>query len=233
MPRRPRVCPPAIPQHVIQRGHNRRNCFGCEQDFAIYASLLRKAAQRWDVAVHAWVFMSNHVHILMTPAREGGISRLMHQLGSSYVRYFNQRTGRSGTLWEDRFQSCLVQDDEYLLQCYRYIELNPVRAGMVEHPAEYPWSSYRSNADGVPSSLLTPHPTYLELGNESTRHQRYRSMFEMQDLEQRDELIRQTTRAGLALGNQDFRQAMERITGQRLRPGRPGRPRLPLDENGV
>ncbi len=226
MPRRPRVCPPGIPQHVVQRGHNRRNCFRCEQDFATYASLLRKAAQRWDVAIHAWVFMSNHVHILMTPAHEGGISRLMHQLGSNYVRYFNQRTGRSGTLWEGRFRSCLVQDDEYLLQCHRYIELNPVRAGMVEHPAEYPWSSYRSNADGVPSNLLTPHPTYLELGNELTRRQRYRSMFETQDAKQKDEWIRETTRAGFALGNQDFRQAMERITGQRLHPGHPGRPRL-------
>jgi len=175
--------------------------------------------------------MSNHVHLLMTPAREGGISRVMHQLGSNYVRYFNQRTGRSGTLWEDRFRSCLVQDDEYLLQCHRYIELNPVRAGIVEHPAEYPWSSYRSNADGVPSSLLTPHPTYLELGNASMRRQRYRLMFDIQDPAHRDEWIRQTTRAGFALGDHDFREAMERITGQRLRPRTPGRPRL--DGNGV
>lgn len=231
MPRRPRLCPPEIPQHVIQRGHDRRNCFRHERDFAAYAALLRAAAQRWEVAVHAWVFMSNHVHLLMTPAREGGISRLMHQLGSNYVRYFNQRNGRSGTLWEDRFRSCLVQDDEYLLQCHRYIELNPLRAGMVAHPAEYPWSSYRSNANGVPSSLLTPHPTYLALGDECTRRQRYRAIFDTRNPVPMDERIRESTRAGLALGSPEFRQAMERITGQRLRPGRPGRPRL--DDNDV
>jgi len=224
MPRPPRVCPAGIPQHIIQRGHNRQNCFHSEQDFATYASILRTAVQRWNVAVHAWVFMSNHVHLLVTPVDDGAVSRLMHQLAGSYVRYYNTRHGRSGTLWEGRFRSCLVQDDEYLLQCYRYIELNPVRAGMVQHPGEYPWSSHRSNALGVRSSLLTPHDTYLGLGDESVLYQRYRSMFEAHGTGKCDQGIREATRSGLVLGDTGFRDAMEKLCGHRLHHAPPGRP---------
>lgn len=224
MPRPPRVCPAGIAQHIIQRGHNRQNCFHSNKDFATYASILRAAAQRRNVAVHAWVFMSNHVHLLVTPLVDDAVSRLMHQLAGSYVRYYNTRYGRSGTLWEGRFRSCLVQDDEYLLQCYRYIELNPVRARMVQYPGEYPWSSYRSNALGTPSSLLTPHDTYLGLGDEAVRHQRYRRMFEAHWDEECHQVIREATRTGLVLGDTDFRDAMERLSGHRLHHARPGRP---------
>lgn len=224
MPRPPRVCPAGIAQHIIQRGHNRQNCFHCSHDFATYASILRTAVQRWNVAVHAWVFMSNHVHLLVTPLEDGAVSRLMHQLAGSYVRYYNTRYGRSGALWEGRFRSCLVQDDEYLLQCYRYIELNPVRAGMVQHPEEYHWSSYHSNARGAPSNLLTPHATYLGLGDETVRHQRYRRMFEVHGSGESDHGIREATRTGLVLGDTAFRDAMERLSGHRLHHARPGRP---------
>ena len=137
MARLPRICLPGIAQHVIQRGNNRQVCFGANDDFAAYAHWLEEYAEKYHVAVHAWVFMTNHVHLLVTPTTADGVSRLMQSLGRRYVRYFNHTYQRSGTLWEGRFKSCVVEDDSYLLLCQRYIELNPVRAGMVEHPADY------------------------------------------------------------------------------------------------
>lgn len=157
MSRRTRLCPPGAAQHVIQRGNNRQICFCADEDCAAYAHWLREAATKFRVQIHAWVFMTNHVHLLVTPADAEGVSRMMQQVGRRYVRYFNKTDRRSGTLWEGRFKSCLVQSTEYLLQCYRYIELNPVRASMVCDPADYKWSSYRSNGLGVGSALLTPH----------------------------------------------------------------------------
>lgn len=172
MPRQPRFCPPGMPQHLIQRGNNRQVCFNLDEDMAAYAHWLHDYAVRHRVAIHAWVFMTNHVHLLVTPETTDGLSRLMQSLGRHYVRHYNQRYRRSGTLWEGRFKSCLVQTEDYLLQCYRYIELNPVRAGMVNDPAEYPWSSYRCNALGVESRLLTLHDEYLKLGREPVERQR-------------------------------------------------------------
>lgn len=177
MARKPRVCPAGVAQHIIQRGNNCQVCFGDDSDFAAYTHWLREAAERWAVAVHACVFMTNHVHLLATPDREHGVSGMMQDPGRRYVRHFNYRWQRSGTLWEGRFKSCLVQNTEYLLHCYRYIELNPVRARMVTEPAEYRWSSYRSNGLGVGSSLLTPHPEYLALGDSSSRLANYRALF--------------------------------------------------------
>lgn len=151
-----RICPLGIPQHVIQRGNNRQICFAAGEDFAAYAHWLYEAAEEYDVAIHAWVFMTNHVHILATPQQQNGISHMMQKVGRYYVRYFNRAYHRSGTLWEGRFKSCVVDADDYLLICQRYIELNPVRAGMVGDPADYHWSSYRSNGLGKSSKLWTP-----------------------------------------------------------------------------
>lgn len=148
MTRLPRICLPRIPQHVIQRGNNRQACFGSEEDFAAYAHWLDEYARKFRVAIHAWVFMSNHVHLLLTPETENGVSRLMQALGRHYVRYFNYTYRRSGTLWEGRFKSCVVEAESYLLTCQRYVELNPVRAGMVEAPGDYTWSSFRANGLG-------------------------------------------------------------------------------------
>jgi len=135
MARLPRICLPGIPQHIIQRGNNRQVCFASEEDFAAYAHWLGEASIKNNVAIHAWVFMTNHVHLLVTPESQDGISRMMQTLGRRYVRYFNYTYKRTGTLWEGRFKSCVVDADNYLLTCQRYIELNPVRANMVEHPA--------------------------------------------------------------------------------------------------
>lgn len=161
MARLPRICPPGIPQHIIQRGNNRQVCFASEEDFAAYAHWLEQYSREYQVAIHAWVFMTNHVHLLVTPEREDSVSRMMQTLGRHYVRYFNYSYKRSGTLWEGRFKSCLVEEENYLLICQRYIELNPVRAGMVGSPADYSWSSYRANGLSKPAKLLTPHHIYI------------------------------------------------------------------------
>lgn len=164
MPRLPRIDAQGVAQHVIQRGNNRQLCFGGEEDFAAYAGWLKEYALKYQVEVHTWVFMTNHVHLLLTSDEKLGISKLMQSLGRKYVQYFNFKYKRSGTLWEGRFRSCLVESEQYVLACYRYIELNPVRAGMVENPKNYKWSSYATNALGLQSNLCTPHPSYLGLG---------------------------------------------------------------------
>jgi putative transposase len=141
MPSRPRYCPAGYPVHVIQRGNDRQLCFAEESDLAAYANWLNEYSDQYNVQVHGWVFMTNHVHLLLTPQTDAGISKLMQTLGRLYVRYFNHRYQRSGTLFEGRYRSSLVQQEEYLLACQRYIELNPVRAGLVHDPGDYRWSS--------------------------------------------------------------------------------------------
>lgn len=222
MARRKRVCPGGVAQHLIQRGNNRQTCFGGLRDYAAYAHWLREAAERFEVAVHAWVFMTNHVHLLVTPETDHGLSRMMQYIGRHYVRYFNRTYGRSGTLWEGRFKACLVQDSAYLLHCYRYIELNPVRAGMVADPADYPWSSYRVNALGIESALCTPHEEFLALGTGTERLAQYRALVAAQLEQSSTDEIRQATERGLALGDEGFIRQMEARTGARLRSGKPG-----------
>ena len=146
MPRRARFCPAGYPIHLIQRGNNRQAIFTCDADLAAYAHWLAEGAERFDVAVHGWIFMTNHVHLLATPSHDTSLSGLMQHLGRLYVRHFNYTYSRSGTLFEGRFKTCIVQENHYLLTCLRYIELNPVRAGMVKDPGDYRWSSYRSHA---------------------------------------------------------------------------------------
>ena len=177
MPRSARYCPPGVCVHVIQRGNNRQVCFTCDEDMKAYAYWLRDAGARFGVYIHGWVFMTNHVHLLMTPTTTSGISKLMQSLGRRYVRRFNHRYARSGTLFEGRFKSCLVQSRGYELTCLRYIELNPVRAGMVRDPGEYSWSSYHCHAYGVHSEMHTPLNQYLALGlNDLSRQENYRKV---------------------------------------------------------
>lgn len=226
MPRRSRFCPPGIPQHIIQRGNNRQICFCADEDFAAYANWLKEAAQKYQVQIHAWVFMTNHVHLLLTPADEMGVSLMMQKLGRQYVCYFNKTYRRSGTLWEGRFKSCLVQTDEYLLQCYRYIELNPVRANMVNDPAGYVWSSYRCNGLGVASALLTPHESYMALGDSvDERLENYRALFRHHVDEALVTEIRSSINSGLVLGSERFKDEVEGNLGQRARRGTAGRPK--------
>ena len=222
MARRNRVCPAGVAQHLVQRGNNRQACFARHEDFAAYAHWLREASEQLQVAVHAWVFMTNHVHLLVTPATADGISRMMQHLGRHYVRYFNHAYGRTGTLCEGRFKACLVQDAGYLLRCYRYIELNPVRAGIVSDPADYDWSSYRVNALGTESELCTPHEVYAALGDGTDRHAAYRALFTAHVDDEPISDIREATRRSEALGDERFVREMEARTGTRLRTGKPG-----------
>lgn len=217
MPRLPRVCLPGIPQHIIQRGNNRQVCFASEGDFAAYASWLDEYSDKYDVKVHAWVFMTNHVHLLATPTTKDGISRMMQSLGRHYVRYFNYTYQRSGTLWEGRYKSCVIDAEQYLLVCQRYIELNPVRAGIVESPTEYVWSSYQANGLGKSISFWRPHPAYLALANnKQERLTAYRLLFRAHiDISELD-IIRQATNKGLAIGNDRFRQEIEKLSGRRV-----------------
>ena len=160
MPRRPRLKLAGIPVHLIQRGNNRGACFFEDDDYQFYLDHLGEPCRKYRVDLHAYVLMTTHVHLLMTPKKGEGASQVMKHLGQRYVQYVNRTYRRSGTLWEGRFRSCLVGEEEYLLGCQRYIELNPVRAGMVEHPGEYRWSSYRCNAQGSANALIRPHPLY-------------------------------------------------------------------------
>jgi len=178
MARKARIILPGVPQHVIQRGNNRQASFYAEEDYRFYLECVEKAIEKFDCAIHAYVLMTNHVHMLVTSPQAYGISQMMQSVGRRYVRYINHTYQRSGTLWEGRYKSSLVQDEHYLLACYRYIELNPVRAAMVESPGDYKWSSYHSNAYGKTDTVVIPHEQYLMLGNvEQHRLQRYRELF--------------------------------------------------------
>lgn len=226
MARLPRLDLEGIPQHIIQRGNNRDVCFVSESDYAAYLYWLEEAAKKYGVAIHAWVLMTNHVHLLATPSRPQAISKMMQSLGRQYVRYYNYTYRRSGTLWEGRFKSCLVDSESYLLECYRYIELNPVRAGMVQEPSEYRWSSYCANGLGKSGSLCSPHEKYLALGlTEEVRLEHYRALFRHQlDTKLVDDL-REVTQKGLALGNSDFIEKVEQLSKRRATSGKPGRPK--------
>ena len=224
MPRKPRVSLPGVSEHIIQRGNNRQIIFASNEDMQAYVTWLADYAQQFEVAVHAWVLMTNHVHLLCTPKSSGAISTMMQSVGRRYVQYFNRRYQRSGTLWEGRFRSCLVQQESYLLQVYRYIELNPVRAGMVTDPADYSWSSYQSNGLGKQTKLLLPHPLYLRLGTtDKERQQHYRALFKHQVEGKLLEDIRKAANKGLVLGNERFVGEVEALTGKPLREGKRGR----------
>lgn len=216
MPRRTRDCPPGLPIHIVQRGNNRKVCFTQDADIKAYANWLREVAEKFDIAVHAWVFMTNHVHLLLTPKAEGCISSCMQHLGRLYVRYFNYRYKRTGTLFEGRFKSSLVQNGKYLLACQRYIELNPVRARIVRDPADYTWSSYRTHAFGQVAQMWQPHAEYLALGSSAiARRRAYRALFTDQMDTELVKDIRRALNTGLVLGNDRFRAEIEQLTDQR------------------
>jgi len=226
MPRLPRIDVPGVAQHVIQRGNNRQVCFASDDDFSVYANWLREYAKKYQVEVHAWVFMTNHVHLLVTGYECFAISRLMQSLGRKYVQYFNYKYRRTGTLWEGRFRSCLVDSDKYVLACYRYIEMNPVRALMVEKPKDYRWSSYSANGLGVKSSMLTSHSSYIALGKTAVARQRsYRNLFLEFLSPSIVEDIRQTTQQGLVLGSHAFKDQVEQLIGRSVRHKLKGRPK--------
>ena len=228
MPRRPRVNLSGLPLHVVQRGNNRAACFFAEEDYRFYLHWLRLLAAKHGCAVHAYVLMSNHVHLLLTPARPGACSGLMQAMGRRYVQYVNRFYKRSGALWEGRFKASVVHAEEYLLKCYRYIELNPVRAAMVAHPGDYPWSSYRHHAAGAADELISDHALSLALDADVTRRgEAYGALFRAELDEELLGKIRSATQRGHVLGNDRFREEIESAFGLRRARGRAGRPRRP------
>ncbi len=219
MARHPRFVLPGQPQHVIQRGNNRGIIFAAEEDYQFYLNKLNDACKKYNCELHAYVLMTNHVHLLITPNSENGISKVMQNIGRYYVQYFNIKYKRTGTLWEGRYKATLLDSEVYLLTCSRYIELNPVRACMVNDPAEYPWSSYRCNALGENNKLITPHLIYKSLGhNEETRCINYHALFSIHIPTFLIEDIRMATNKAWVLGSESFKAKIEQLTDRQIKP---------------
>lgn len=213
MARFPRFDFPGIPQHIVQRGNNRLPCFFDDADRHRYLHLLREALLASDCRLHAYVLMNNHVHLLATPEQMGGIARLMQKLGRQYVGQFNTRHSRTGTLWEGRYKACLVDSDTYLLRCCRYIDLNPLRARMIEDPVLYRWSSCAALCGERDDSLLAPHAAYVELGTSSAAcAEAYRAILREALSEEDLHAIRLYLQQQRAWGRDDFRAMIEAKT---------------------
>lgn len=227
MPRRARVHLDGVPLHIVQRGHNREPCFFGEDDYLSYLHWLGEALAEAECRLHAYVLMTNHVHLLLTPRRAEKLPQLVISLGRRYVQYINRTYRRTGTLWDSRYKSSLIHAESYLLTCQRYIELNPVRAAMVDDPAHYRWSSYRAHALGRPDSRLTPHALYLALGaNDAARQIAYRALFRSQLDKAAIDDIRLALNQSQPLGNERFYAKIEKMTGIRREAKARGRPRL-------
>jgi putative transposase len=225
MARLPRFFAQGEVQHVIQRGNNREPTFASDDDYAFYLDCLLRASEAHELTIHAYVLMTNHVHLLASPAHEQSLPKTLQSVGRRYVQYFNYTYQRSGTLWEGRYRATVVEAERYLLTCMRYIELNPVRAGMVEHPADHPWSSYRVNGQGESDPLVSPHQVYRGLGrSDEDRQSAYRQLFRAQVAKDDLEAIRESTHKGWVLGNDRFRAKIERLSGRRASPLPKGRP---------
>ena len=227
MPRRPRIHLDGVPLHIVQRGHNRAPCFFGREDYDSYLHWLRQALAEAECALHAYALMTNHVHLLLTPTKADKVPKLIISLGRRYVQYVNRTYRRTGTLWDSRYKSSLVQEDTYLLACQRYIELNPVRAAMVGDPAYYRWSSYRANGLGQVNKLLSPHLLYLALGETAAQRQTaYRALFRAEIDRAAVDDIRLALRHSQPLGNDRFRTEIEMLTGIPCEARPRGRPRL-------
>jgi len=225
MARRPRFVLPGVPQHVIQRGNNREPCFFSTEDYLAYLSILNETGQKYGCQVHAYVLMTNHIHLLLTPLEPLSISKMMQSLGRRYVHYINHIYARTGTLWEGRYKASLVQTERYLLTCYRYIELNPVRANMVKSPAEYQWSSYQANACGKQDNNIVSHGEYLRLGRTwEERQDAYRELFRHHIENEDIHAIREALNQELVVGNDYFKDKIERLLKRSTRRKQAGRP---------
>lgn len=223
MARLPRLVLVGHPHHVIIRGNNREPIFIANEDYRFYLDKLKLACEKHHCEVHAYVLMTNHVHLLITPHKKESLAKAMQMVGRYYVQYFNHCYRRTGTLWEGRYKSTVVDSDDYALICYRYIELNPVRARMVEDPIDYPWSSYRFNALGEVNDLVTPHSLYTALAETNTlRLKIYQSLFEQHISASKMNKIRDATNKSQLLGNELFQQKVQQQLTRRVGPKKKG-----------
>ncbi len=225
MARLPRLTIPGYPHHVIQRGNNRQAIFISSRDDQVLLDLLADNAKKFDVAIHAYVLMTNHFHLLATPKTAEGLPQMMQAVGRSYVRYFNDSQQRSGTLWEGRYKSTLIQSDRYLLACMAYIDLNPVRGGLVALPGDYLWSSYGHYTGARVDKLITPHPLVWSLGNTPfAREAAYADLVRSGISEQQKADLTQSALSGWALGGPDFVADLQKLTDRRVARSSAGRP---------
>ena len=219
MARLPRFVIPGQPQHVIVRGINREAIFYKTEDYEFYLEKLQYACEKHACLLHAYVLMTNHVHLLLTPKAELSIGKAIQSIGRYYVQYFNYHYERTGTLWEGRYKATLIDSENYLLTCSRYIELNPVRAKMVDRPSAYPWSSYGYNTLGQANAILTPHKLYQRLGKTAEERQKaYKALFRSRIPDQTLEQIRNSTNKSWVLGSSRFQQQIERKLNRRVAP---------------
>ncbi|MEY3445366.1 MAG: hypothetical protein RIR45_121 [Pseudomonadota bacterium] len=225
MARLPRLTLPGYPHHVIQRGNNRQAIFSSSADRQTLLALLQESAQKLEVAIHSYVLMDNHFHLLATPQTALGLPQMMQAVGRRYVRYFNDSHQRSGTLWEGRYKSTLIQTERYLLACMAYIDLNPVRAGMVAHPRDFAWSSYGHYCGQRIDKLVTPHALYWELGNTPfAREAAYADMVQAGVSAVQQSALTDSALSGWALGEPDFVANLQKLTERRVAKARTGRP---------
>jgi len=225
MARLPRLTVPGYPHHVIQRGNNRQPIFAVDDDYRALREMLADHARECRVAVHAYVLMSNHFHLLATPESAEGIPQMMQAVGRRYARYFNQRQARTGTLWEGRYRSTLIQAERYLLACMVYIDLNPVRAGMVEAPLDYPWSSHAHYVSGHSDRLVTPHPFWWQLGNTPfAREAAYAELVRSGIGSMDQQALTDSALRGWALGDPNYVADLQKRTERRVSKSKAGRP---------
>ena len=225
MARLPRLTLPGYPHHIIQRGNNRQDVFTSNGDRKFLLDLLAENAAKFDVAIHAYVLMSNHFHLLATPQTAQGVPQMMQAVGRRYVRLFNDSHGRTGTLWEGRYKSTLLQTDRYLLACMAYIDLNPVRAGMVANPADFAWSSHGHYTGLRVDPLVSVHPLVWALGNTPfAREAAYADLVAQGVTEVQKNQITQAVLRGWVLGEPDFAQHLQTLTARRVSPAEAGRP---------
>ena len=225
MARLPRLTVPGYPHHIIQRGNNRQAIFSTAADYQLLLSLLDENAHKFGVALHAYVLMGNHFHVLATPTTQQGLPQMMQAVGRRYVRYFNDRQGRTGTLWEGRYRSTLIDRDRYLLACMAYIDLNPVRAGLVSDPKDYPWSSHGHHVGLRPDRLITPHPLYWALGNTPfAREAAYADLVTAGISAEQQHGLTQSALGGWALGDEKFVADLQTRTERRVQKSQAGRP---------
>lgn len=230
MPRKPRMYLADIPAHIVQRGNNRDACFFSDDDYLFYLDVLGQGLRRYHVKLHAYCLMTNHVHLLMSPNDDVGISRVMQHLGRRYVQYINKTYRRSGTLWEGRHKASLIDADNYLLKCYRYIEMNPVVACMVDTPEQYRWSSYGWHAWGKPNDIISDHFLFNNLdSNLDKRLYLYREIFKHQIPEVDLHAIKEGLKFNYPLGSDRFKEQIEIALGRTVGEKKRGRPKALID----
>ncbi len=234
MARLPRLVIPEQPHHVIQRGNDRQLIFRDADDHVAFLNWLREAAKTFKVAIHAYVLMPNHIHLLVSPSDTSGLGRMMQWIGRHYVPYFNRKYQRVGTLWQGRYKTTVIDAEQYFMTCSRYIELNPVRAGIVFHPVDYPWSSYEHHIGVKSDALITDHSLYWALGNTPfDREAAYRELVDLGLTAHEITTLNEATLKGWALGSEKFKLRLERQANRRVSPAKRGRPAKPKTQKAT